>query len=275
MPDTDLAHILRLLLDSPEHKTSFSESWSQGRSAFGGLSTAIAVRGATKLLTAAQPIRSLMVSFIAPVPPGEVRVAPRIQRQGKNVTQLAADLYAGDELVLQVMAVFGSSRQTLEVTTDHLFQPEPRNPGSGFHHNSAAPRFLDHFEGAWTGGGIPFTGTRDERLGLWARHRADVSAFPAEKIITLADIPPPVILSHYGEPKVPASSLTWSLEFVSEPETLHGDWFYLDYQLENAANGYTQQSGKLFTEKGQLCALSRQCMVYFDHRITTTGAGRD
>ena len=35
---------------------------------------------------------------------------------------------------------------------------------------------------------------------------------------------------------------------------------------EAAAQGYTQQSGRIYSEDGELCALSRQCMVYFGNR---------
>ena len=86
---------------------------------------------------------------------------------------------------------------------------------------------------------------------------------PTEKLVTIADIPPPLILSHYEKPPVPSSSLTWSLEFVIPPRDVIGDWFYLEYYLEAAAAGYMQQAGKIWDESGQLCALSRQCMVYF------------
>ncbi|MCB1670650.1 MAG: thioesterase family protein [Gammaproteobacteria bacterium] len=267
MVDKDLPAILRQLRDDPGNRTEFTEAWTQGRSAFGGLSTAIAVSGLTKLLPEPQPVRSLMVSFIGPIPPGEVTVIPHVQRRGNNVTQLSAELLAEGELCLQVMAVFGRSRDTYSVQPQQSFSPEPRDSRRSFDRHRSGPPFLDYFEGAWTGGGIPFSGSRDNRLGIWARHRADMSEFPVEKIIALADIPPPVILSHYKEPKVPASSLTWSLEFVTEPELLKEDWFYLDYHIEHAAHGYTQQAGRLFTEQGTLCALSRQCMVYFDHRV--------
>ena len=267
MQDRELPEILQELRNSPENRTSFTEAWTQGRSAFGGLSTALAVCGAAKLLQSSQPARSLMVSFIGPIPPGEVTVLPRIQRQGKNVTQLSAELLSGEELCLQVMAVFGNARDTHKVVPDPGFAPAPRDAGKGFDRNPVGPPFLRYFEGCWTGGGIPFSGSRDNRLGIWVRHNSDMKEFPVEKIVALADIPPPVILSHYSEPAVPASSLTWSLEFVMEPETVESDWFYLDYQVDHAEHGYTQQSGKLFTESGKLCALSRQCMVYFDHRV--------
>jgi len=268
MRDRELPEILRELKNSPEHRTSFSETWTQGRSAFGGLSTALAVCGAGKLLPAEQPARSLMVSFIGPISPGEVTIEPRTQRQGRNVTQLSADLRSNGELCLQVMAVFGNARNTLRVAPNPGFDPAPRDSQRGFERNPAGPAFLRYFEGCWTGGGLPFSGSRDNRLGIWVRHRSDMSEFPVEKIVALADIPPPVILSHYPAPGVHASSLSWSLEFVMEPESVKSDWFYLDYEVDHAANGYTQQSGKLFTENGELCALSRQCMVYFDHRVS-------
>ena len=267
MQDRELPEILAELRNSPDNRTSFTEAWTQGRSAFGGLSSALAVCGAAKLLQSPQPARSLMVSFIGPIPPGEVTVLPRIQRQGKNVTQLSAELLAGEDLCLQVMAVFGNARDSLRVTPDPGFTPEPRDSDTAFERNQVGPPFLRYFEGCWTGGGVPFSGKDDNRLGIWARHKSDMSDFPVERLVALADIPPPVILSHYSEPGVPASSLTWSLEFVMEPEAVESDWFYLDYQIEHAAHGYTQQSGKLFTENGELCALSRQCMVYFDHRV--------
>ncbi len=269
MQDRDLPQILSELKKSPDHRASFTETWTQGRSAFGGLSTALAVCGAIKLLPESPSARSLMVSFIGPVLPGEVAVVPRIQRQGKNVTQLSSELYCGEELCLQVMAVFGNTRDSLRVKPDPGFAPAPRLAEKGFERNPAKPSFLQYFEGCWSGGGVPFSGKPDLRLGIWARHKSDMSKFPVEKLVTLADIPPPVILSHYATPGVPASSLTWSLEFVMEPESVESDWFYLDYQIEHAANGYTQQSGKLFTENGELCALSRQCMVYFDNRVNS------
>ena len=76
---SDLKTILTRLEESEENITEFDESWSQGRSAYGGIATAFAVTGMRKLLASPKPLRSLMVSFIAPVPPGEVKVDAQIQ----------------------------------------------------------------------------------------------------------------------------------------------------------------------------------------------------
>ena len=90
MQDINLEDILIGLENSDTNSTRFSENWSQGRSAFGGLSAAFAVTAMRKKLAQPQTIRSLMTSFIAPVTPGEVKVEANILRQGKNVTQFVA-----------------------------------------------------------------------------------------------------------------------------------------------------------------------------------------
>ncbi|MEX2130889.1 MAG: thioesterase family protein [Pseudohongiellaceae bacterium] len=264
MQDIDLRNILNRLKQSDQHSTSFTEEWTQGRSAFGGLAASMASCAMIKLLPTPQPMRSLMVSFIAPLPPAEVSVVPQIMRQGKNVTQTSASLISGGNVCLQAMGVFGNPRDTLKVQPDPQFNPEPRHPKAAIDNaRRGIPPFLRFFDGYWTGGGIPFSGSQDERLGMWVRHRSDLAEFPTEKIISICDIPPPVILSHYTQPPVHAASLTWSLEFVIPPESVNTDWFYLDFKVDHAADGYTQQSGRIFTEEGRLCALSRQCMVYF------------
>ena len=69
MHDVNIGDILAGLEKSDSNTTRFSENWSQGRSAFGGLSAAFAVTAMRKKLAQPQTIRSLMVSFIAPVTP--------------------------------------------------------------------------------------------------------------------------------------------------------------------------------------------------------------
>lgn len=264
MQEPDIHSILSTLEQSDNNSTSFGESWSQGRSAFGGIAACFAVTAMRQLLNSPQPIRSLMVSFLAPLPPGQINVDARKLRQGRNVTQLSADVISDGNICLQAMAVFGKPRTALKVAAKYPFAPKPRDQGLAFEANAKRlPTFLKYFDGYWVDGGLPFTGGSNRNLSMWVRHRTDMTSMPTEKLVVIADIPPPVILSHYEKPPVPSSSLTWSLEFVMPPEEAAGDWFYLEYYLEAAADGYTQQAGKIWDESGQLCALSRQCMVYF------------
>lgn len=264
MEDTNLQDILDALNDSDSNTTEFAEDWSQGRSAFGGLSAAFAVTAMRKQLAQPQTVRSLMVSFIAPIAPGGVNVEARILRQGKNVTQCSASVYSDGQLGLQAMAAFGNSRQTYNPPSQPLKTLPERSKGLSFSERAERlPHFLRYFDGCWMEGGMPFSGSYKPTLGMWVRHKQEVSKFPVEKLVAIADIPPPVLLSHFDKPPVPASSLTWSLEFVEPPESATSEWFYLDFEVDAAADGYTQQSGRIYDETGRLMALTRQCMVYF------------
>lgn len=264
MEALNFVQILTELQGSPDNITRFDDTWSQGRSAFGGLSAAFAITAMNKRMDSQTPLRSLMVSFIAPIPPGEVRVETHIQRQGKNVTQLSADVISGGEVCLQAMGVCGRGREATASPAKDSFDPLPREQGIAFQdHARRLPSFLRYFDGSWAGGGLPFSGNKETTLDLWARHVDDLSAFPGEQVCAIADIPPPVMLAHFTTP-TPASSLTWSLEFVIPPPQIKSDWFYLHFDMDSAAEGYTQQSGRIYTEDGRLCALTRQCMVYFE-----------
>ncbi len=264
MQGTNIDLILDELENSNSNTTRFSENWSQGRSAYGGLAAAFAVTAMRKKLAQAQTIRSLMVSFIAPVAAGEVTVEASLLRQGKNVSQCSANVISQGQIALQAMAAFGNSREAFEPPRQAIKELPDRNSGIAFSDNSKqTPHFLQYFDGCWIGGGIPFSGNYKPFLNLWVRHKQDVSRFPVEKLLAIADIPPPVLLSHFDKPPVPASSLSWSLEFIEAPESISSEWFYMEFEVDAAADGYTQQSGKIYDESGRLIALTRQCMVYF------------
>ena len=264
MQDSNLQDILEALENSESNQTRFGENWSQGRSAFGGLSAAFAVTAMRKQLAQPQTIRSLMVSFIAPIAPGEVAVEAQILRQGKNVTQCDARVISEGQIGLQAMAAFGNPREAFNPPREPLKALPERSAGLAFSERAKRlPHFLQYFDGFWMEGGVPFSGEYKPFLGMWVRHNQDVSRCPIEKLVAIADIPPPVLLSNFDKPPVPASSLTWSLEFVAAPESVAGEWFYLEFNVDAAADGYTQQSGKIYDEAGRLVALTRQCMVYF------------
>jgi len=261
---TGMPELLQQLADDETSSVTISPGWAQGRAVYGGLAAAIGLVGMEKLVEGAVPLRSLMTSFVAPMPEAKVTAKARVMRSGRSVTQTSVDVMTGGQITLHASAAFGGARETLAVAAEAEFNPKPR---AGVPPMDASvrqlPGFLQRFDIHWTGGGIPLSGTKERRTGMWVRHKDDMSAFPAAKIVALADVPPPVMMCHYNR-QVMASSLSWSLEFVVPAEDINSDWFYLDYELEAAAGGYSQQNGRIFTEDGALVALSRQCMVYFE-----------
>ena len=74
MTGNSLQDILDRLQHSTKNETSFDENWSQGRAAFGGLVAAFASLSMKKELDPPPPLRSLMASFIATLPPAPLLV---------------------------------------------------------------------------------------------------------------------------------------------------------------------------------------------------------
>jgi len=292
MVDSNLPEILSSLRDSPVNRADVSRHWSQGRSVYGGMAAALAVAAMRKQVAADRSLRSLMVSFVGPLQPGGSDVGSRVLREGGNVSQTSAEITQHGEVRLQALAAWGKPRQGLSIAVDHGFAaadggvPPPPVAAAGTGPGGSGtgkpgvnrplpqqdpkrmPGFLRFFDGAWFGGGAPMSGEAKNQINVWAAHRADMRGFPEEAIVAIADLPPPVLLNRFTGTRAPSSSLSWSLEFVIPPRQIETRWFLLRFDLEWAEGGYTQQSGKIFTETGQLAALSRQTMVYFQPKTT-------
>ncbi|MDP4782295.1 MAG: thioesterase family protein, partial [Gammaproteobacteria bacterium] len=171
MTGNTLQDILDRLQHSPTNETDFDENWSQGRAAFGGLVAAFASLSMKKMLEPQPALRSLMASFIAPLPPAPLSVEAAIQRQGRNVTQCSATVLSEGRPALQALGVFGQAREGIRVEAAPLSNPLPRSEGIPFAEYAARmPTFLNQFEGCWVGDAMPFSGSRSRRLNMWVRH---------------------------------------------------------------------------------------------------------
>ena len=263
---SDTASFRTMLDDLAANGTSVTiqDGWAQGRALYGGLVAAIAAEAMAMQVNPRRPIRTLLGNFVAPAPVGPLGVKSETLREGRAVVQTRTDIMAGDQVCFTATGAFGDDRAATNVAPEFPFDaPEKTSVPLMNTGSRPLPGFLDNFDVHWTGGGIPTSNTKDRKTGMWVRHKCDMSDYPIAKIVGIADMPPPVMMSHFDR-QIMASSMSWSLEFVVPPERVESDWFYLDYTLEAASGGYSQQSGLIFAEDGTLVALSRQCMVYFE-----------
>lgn len=241
-----------------------SEDWAQGRTLFGGVQTMLALRAMRLAMPEVPPLWSLQTTFVAPVPPGKVRIQVQTLRQGRAAMQMEARLMDGEQTAATVVAVFGAARESIVRVVPPPGKPLPdkqEGPELPFI-PGVVPNFTQHYVYRWLEGGIPFTGSQHPGTRIRLRQR-DEGMLEEAHIVALADAIPPPALSLLSRP-TPASTLSWSLEFVRHlPPVASGEWWRMDAGIVAARDGYCSQDAHLFGPDGELVALSRQVVAVF------------
>lgn len=257
------------LLDLANHQHndfSLGKDWSQGRTLFGGITTALLYQCMRRNFEGDRILRSLNTQFIAPLFPDQpFQVEIQVLRQGKNVTVAEARARQNDQICIAVTGCFGKERQSkirVEQETPLTFrQPQkanftPQIPG-------ITPKFLRHVELDVIDGKLPFTGSKKSSYQGWMRYKKTPQTFTDAYLIALIDAWPPTVLQMAFGP-APASTLSWNLEFIHphlnwEP----GNWFGYSAQTRQAAEGYAHTEANIWDIHGKLVAISRQVVTIF------------
>lgn len=238
--------------------------WLQGRTAFGGWQAALAVQAMRQAVGAEAPLRTLQVNFIGPVEPGRVTATAEPLRQGRSATQAEARILSDGQLRFQSVGIFGRAR-------DSRLQERPEAPApihalDGVEDvpylEGISPAFTQHFRMRWADGGLPFSGARHGNAQIHVKFR-DSGLDTEAHVIALADAIPPTAICMLEE-RTMISSMNWTLELIAPEAAIGRDvWVRFDAELTAARDGYGWQNASLWTETGELVALSRQCVAIF------------
>ena len=237
------------------------DDWLQGRTLFGGLQAIVGL-AAMRTLAPDAPLRSLQVTFLAPVPGGPVTARAQVLRSGKSATHVEARIVDGDKTLAVMVGVFGLPRPSavaLRPVQPVVALPKPidipRIPG-------VTPAFTQHFKARWIVGALPWSGVAqpDNVIELAMRDSGNATE---SHLLAMADYIPPIALSYLKTP-VSAASLTWMLEpLLEDVSSLPLEGWRLDAQMTAAHSGYVNQSLVLWGPGGVPVALGRQTMVVF------------
>ncbi len=246
------------------------EGWSQGRALFGGLQAAFLYDVLAQSVPETGPVRSLTVSFVAPVDPAQpIQGDAEVFRQGKSVCQAQSRLRQGAQVVAVMLATFGQSRTSV-LSVPAAPAPEEPPPEAGQvlpYLAGLVPEFTQQFDFRWTYGQLPFTGAAEGNLGGWMRLRQPLdpeAAISVPELLLLGDAWPPAIAPMIAG-FAPVSSLTWTIELVPQSSSIGraGDWFHYRAETERAEEGYCHARASIWTADGRLVALSRQTIAVF------------
>lgn len=238
--------------------------WLQGRTVFGGLQAAIAVRAMRGLVPAQTPLRTLQTTFIAPLPAGKLRAEARVLRSGKSATQVEARLYDGEQIACSVLGIFGSGRASV-IAIEPPYPHVPKRFEDAFELPfipGATPVFTKNVRMRSALGMFPFMGAERPQTQTYVSLR-DEPGIDDTLVIGLADIIPSPGLSLLKQP-VPSSSLTWTLELLTDRFEAAADapWL-MDAEVTAAGDGYMYQTATLWSPQRKAMALSRQSVVVF------------
>lgn len=256
-----------MTLDGDRGVASVPDGWGQGRSVYGGLVGALALRAMRGVVADSdRPPRALQLCFVGPLMPGDVDVEVRLLRRGGSVTHAEARLEQRGETVCAGIGAFAADRESaIEVPAP----PRPETPGpDGLpalpYVPGVYPEFTQHVDYRWAIGSPPFTSSPSREMGGWCRMRDGAGAGTEERVLALVDAWPAAVLSQLDR-RAPASSLTWALELI-QPEGAHrpGDgWCFYRAETEAARAGYAHAAAALWDPAGRLLALSRQAVAVF------------
>jgi acyl-CoA thioesterase len=245
-----------------------TDDWSQGRTIFGGLQTALVVRAMRGLVPLEIPLRVVQTSFIAPVPAGTLRIEAKILRSGKSVTQVEARIVIQEQTACLVIATFGRARSSVIDVRPPMPQVLPADAATLFPYiEGVTPLFTRQVTMRWARGVTLYKGAQEAKSQVYVGFRDEPYAGPGllgeGQIIGYADIAPSPCLSLLTQP-APSSSLTWTLELLTDTggPAAEGLWL-MDAAADGGRDGYLNHSATLWSPNWQPVAMSRQSVVVF------------
>lgn len=236
--------------------TEIPPSWHQGRTAYGGLSSALALAAAKQVEPDLPPLRSAQIAFVGPLS-GEVRVTAATLRRGRNAAFVQADITGAAGLGLRTTFVFMSPLDSAidhDTTSATLHAPPP--PDADLY--TGPPGFFT--------GNFNFFDLKDEsgptQWLRWGRLIDRDGLDPEVELMAMGDALPPAAFKLF-EKLTPLSSLTWMVNILRPRPVTHDGWWLLEAETDIAQQGYSSQRMRMWDANGAPIAEGMQGVAIF------------
>ncbi|ATC97040.1 thioesterase family protein [Pseudoalteromonas tunicata] len=254
-------------VDTANEKTAlqFPSNWCQGRTAFGGLSAALLLQAAKKKLTDNFRLLSMSTNFVGPLlAEQDFTIEIEVLRLGKNSCQILAKAIQNEQVCVIAQLCFAKNRASnLAVNnSDIISLGKPNKDHVIGHQTGITPEFFQHIDLNPQQGAMPFSGATSHNLGGWMKFKHAPAHLSPSHILALTDSWPPTMLQMFKMP-APASSMSWYIEFLVEPKLNNDAWIGFEAITHHSSDGYAIEDAKIWSEDGQLLALSRQTVAIF------------
>lgn len=200
---------------------SVPDTWMQGRTAYGGLTAALALEAAMRSQPDLPPLRSAQIAFVGPLA-GTVTVKTELLRRGRTAAFIEANVYADGKLGLKALFVFMVG---LESSVDYAGSARPEVPDAA----NAAPARANPDPKFFTSNleyrhGLPLEERHTPDFLRWVRLNERAGLHPMVELMAIGDALPPAAMALFSKPG-PISSMTWQINLLmAEPVTAEGWW---------------------------------------------------
>lgn len=263
LPPTSLDGLLAgATHDGEAWRHHLGPDWMQGRTAYGGISAALALDAVMRDHPGDAPLRTAQISFVGPVG-GETATTTRMLRQSKSSRFASADLSSdagyGTNAVFSFMPARASHIDHARIETPDIAEPDALQ--SVPEHN-ARPAFTQKFDMRPARGPGFGHGLDKANIVTWVRWVDEPLCDSHIALLALADALPPAALQlfhHFG----PISSSTWIQHFlVDHPQSRDG-WWLLVSRTSQVQRGFSAQSMYIWNSDRELVSVGGQGVALY------------
>jgi acyl-CoA thioesterase len=240
------------------HRVSIPTTWHQGRTAYGGLSAALAYHAASLVADDLPPLLTAQIAFSGPLS-GEVEIVTSILRRGRNSAFIKSEIMVGDEVGLSCTFTFMARRES-HVSYEGLprpdFPPIPADDAT----RSGSPEFFTH--------NMDYPekrlvlGQDKARLANWHRLKAREGLDPVANLICMGDALPPSTMGLMQKEGM-ISSINWQFNLLTDTPATENGWWYLESETHHAAHGSSSQYMTVWNSKGEPVMTGMQSVALF------------
>ena len=248
--------------DGDEVTATIDPSWMQGRTAYGGISSAVALAAVMHKYQPEKPLRCAQISFVGPVG-GDCRVATRMIRQSKSSLFVDAGVSGADGFGTAALFTFTGARAS-HLDHDRLAMPDAAPPEElePIPFSQYRPEFTRHFDMRPTTGPRILTKQDSAEMLTWVRFNEDPACHPAIALLALGDALPPAALHLFHE-FGPISSMNWTVNMLADAPTTDDGWWLLWSGSRYARGGFSVQDMMIWNRAGEAVMAGSQGVAIY------------
>lgn len=259
MSAPDLATIFAPLKAGRDRWTlEIPSTWMQGRTAYGGLSSALTHHCARLAVPDVPPLRSAQVAFVGPLA-GAVEVSCELLRRGKNTAFVAARIASAAGVGFTATYVFMDPRESA-IAHENIPAPDIGPPPADDATRHGPPEFFTH--------NLDYP---EKRLDLganrptllnWHRLRGRDGVDPFTELLCVGDGLPPSAMGLMDKNAM-VSSMNWQVNMLTDaPETENG-WWLLGSTTHHARHGASSQYMTVWNSRREPVMTGMQSVALF------------